>query len=220
MISRLPTLFTKPCAPGRREARREARRDIILDAATRSFMEHGYAGTTMSAIAATLGGSKGTLWGHFPGKDVLFAAVLDRATASFRTQLQQTLNPADDILVALRRFCTRFLDKLTSPEGLALFRLVVGEAGRFAEVGQMFYVRGPQVTQALLADFLDLAMHQGRLRQANPRDAAQLLIQMCMSGSHYRLLMGLEAAASPLAKAQDVTRALDMFVRAYGVEPG
>ena len=210
----------EPLAPAclsRREVRRQSRRDTILDVATHSFMELGYAGTTMSAIAAALGGSKGTLWGYFPSKELLFAAVLDRATSSFREQLSQTLNPDDDIDVALQRFCTRFLDRLTSPEGLALFRLVIGETGRFAEVGQMFYVRGPQVTQGLLADFLDAAMSLGRLRQADPREAAQLLMQMCMAGGHYRLLMGMDAKVSPATKARDVALALEVFGRAYGV---
>ena len=50
--------FASPCS--RREARRLTRREAILDVAQASFMEYGYAGTTMSAIAAMLGGSKGT----------------------------------------------------------------------------------------------------------------------------------------------------------------
>ena len=69
---------TSPLCPSRREARRQSRREAILDVAAQSFLEHGYAGTTMSAIAATLGGSKGTLWSYFASKEVLFAAVIDR----------------------------------------------------------------------------------------------------------------------------------------------
>jgi hypothetical protein len=52
--------------PSRREARRLSRREAILEVAERSFLEQGYAATTMSAIAAELGGSKGTLWSYLP----------------------------------------------------------------------------------------------------------------------------------------------------------
>ncbi|WP_156106301.1 TetR/AcrR family transcriptional regulator, partial [Sphingobium sp. ba1] len=77
----------------RREARRLDRRDTILTVAKAYFLEHGYAGTTMSGIAAALGGSKGTLWNHFPSKEDLFSAVLDRVATAYRAQLSQILDP-------------------------------------------------------------------------------------------------------------------------------
>lgn len=210
-----PELADTPGARTRREARREERRQIILDAATRSFMDQGYAGTTMTAIATTLGGSKGTLWSHFPSKDVLFAAVVDRATESFRAQLSQALNPEDELNEALRLFCSRFLARLTSPEGLALYRLVIGETGRTPEIGQIFHARGPQIIQRLLANFLAAAMANGQLRTEDSSDAAQLLMQMCLSGSHHHLLMGRTDMVQPGAMDRDIDRALTLFLRAY-----
>src|SRR4026208_346391 len=68
-----------PCL-SRREARRRDRRGAIIGVARRSFLNNGYAATTMSSIAAELGGSKGTLWSYFPGKEELFAAVLRETT--------------------------------------------------------------------------------------------------------------------------------------------
>src|SRR3546814_1468365 len=44
----------------RREERKTQRRASILEVARRSFFEKGYAATTMSGIAATLGGSQST----------------------------------------------------------------------------------------------------------------------------------------------------------------
>src|SRR3546814_14236049 len=71
----------------RREERKTQRRASILEVARRSFFEKGYAATTMSGIAATLGGSKSTLWRYFSSKEELFAAVLDDATAEFKREL-------------------------------------------------------------------------------------------------------------------------------------
>src|SRR3546814_18750006 len=57
---------------GRRQARRDEnharKRRKILEIAGRHFLDHGYAAATMSAIASELGGSKTTLWDHFPSK--------------------------------------------------------------------------------------------------------------------------------------------------------
>jgi AcrR family transcriptional regulator len=204
-----------PRCPTRREARREARRETILDVAAKSFLEHGYAATTMSGIAAALGGSKGTLWSHFPSKEVLFAAVIDQVTQAFRAQLSLILNPRDGIEPALRRFCVEFLRKVTSPEAIALHRLVVGEANRFPEMGRIFYERAPRQTQELLAAFIGEAMDNGLLRRDDPLHAARQLTGLCMYGCHQQLLMAVVEGASDAAIEADVERAMTAFLRAY-----
>ena len=210
---------TLPCpAPSRREANRLSRREAILDVAAASFLEHGYAGTTMSAIAAKLGGSKGTLWSYFESKEVLFAAVIERVTDAFRAQLLVILNTRDAIGPALRRFCAEFLRKITSPEAIALHRLVVGETNRFPEVGRIFYARGPQLTQRLLADFIEAAMARGELRSDDALTAARQLTALCMYGGHQQMLMGLAQALTPEAIQAEVDRATATFLRAYATE--
>lgn len=199
----------------RREARRTARRDAILDVAAQSFLDHGYAATTMSAIAATLGGSKGTLWSYFASKDVLFAAVIDRVTEAFRAQLSPILHPRDGIERALRRFCEEFLRKVTSPEAIALHRLVIGETKRFPELGRIFYERAPRQIQRLLGDFLEQAMETGELRRDDPLVAARQLTGLCLYGGHQQLLMGVIDEFPPEAVAAEVDRAMNAFLRAY-----
>jgi AcrR family transcriptional regulator len=202
--------------PSRREANREARREAILDVAAGWFLEHGYAGTTMSAIAGELGGSKGTLWSYFPSKEKLFAAVIERVSESFRAQLATILNPADgDVEATLRRYARQFITKITLPEGIALHRLVVGEANRFPEMGRIFFEHAPRLTQALLADYLATAMAKGQLRLDDPLCAAQNLSGLCMAGCHQRLMMRMiDRASSELIEA-DVERVVPAFMRAY-----
>lgn len=202
--------------PSRREANREARRDAILDVAAQWFLEHGYAGTTMSAIAAALGGSKGTLWNYFPAKEQLFAAVIERVAESFRAQLLEILNPDDnDVEATLRRYVSKFLTKVTSPEGVALHRLVVGEANRFPEIGQIFFEYAPRLTQAMLADYLAAAMEHGQLRKDDPLCAAQNLSGLCMAGCHQRLMMGVIDKADAAMIEADVERVVPVFMRSY-----
>ena len=204
-------------SPGRREANRLSRRETILDVAQRSFMEHGYDGTTMSGIAAELGGSKGTLWSYFPSKEALFAAVVDRATQEFRRQLTVILNPEDELEVTLKRFCERYLAKVTSNEGIALYRLVIGESSRFPELGRIFYERAPRQTQLLLAEFIAGAQSRGQLQEIEPLRAAQDLIGLCMSGHYQMRLTGLIDDISGEELAQDIDAALTTFLRAYRV---
>lgn len=55
-----------------------ARRDKILDAAERLFVQQGFRGTTMEAIAEAVAMSKVTVYGYFKDKDAVFAAVAER----------------------------------------------------------------------------------------------------------------------------------------------
>lgn len=206
---------TLDVAPTRREARRQSRREAILDVAQRSFLENGYAGTTMSAIAAALGGSKGTLWNHFPSKEVLFGAMLDRATDDFRRELSQVLQRRNRVDVALRDFCREFLAKLASDEAVALFRLAVGESQRFPELGRIFFERGPGRTRELLAGYLAEAMADGQLRHADPLEAAANFTGLCLAGCHLQLQMGVIAQATQRLIEDETRRVVSMFLRAY-----
>jgi AcrR family transcriptional regulator len=58
--------------------RGKATAERILDAAEALFAEHGFAGTAIRDIAARVGLNPASLYNHFPGKQELYEAVLDR----------------------------------------------------------------------------------------------------------------------------------------------
>ncbi len=74
--------------PASRTPQRERRartRAALLRAAGRVFAEHGYHQSTLEAVAAGAGVSKGALYHHFPSKEQLFLALLeDRLGAGVR----------------------------------------------------------------------------------------------------------------------------------------
>ncbi len=59
------------------EARKDARRKVLLDAATRMFGVNGYHGATVPMIVAEAGSSVGSFYAHFRNKEDIFAAVLE-----------------------------------------------------------------------------------------------------------------------------------------------
>jgi AcrR family transcriptional regulator len=59
------------------EARKDARRKKLLDAATRMFGTHGYHAATVPMIVADADSSVGSFYMHFRNKEDIFAAVLE-----------------------------------------------------------------------------------------------------------------------------------------------
>jgi AcrR family transcriptional regulator len=201
--------------PSRREARKADRRRAILEVAERSFMEHGFGNTSMSTIAAKLGGSKTTLWSYFPSKDTLFAAVLDHKIAAFQRALDEALIPTGGTAAALTRFGRLFLAKVLSPQSTALHRLIVSEAERFPQVGEAFAGRGPDRVRVRLAHYMGEEMAAGRLRAGDPNRAARQFLALCQSGCYLdRLWRARQEDASDTEA--DVAAAVDTFMRGWG----
>ena len=72
----LPSDIAADASACPRAASRDLRRKAILDIARDIFLSQGYAATSMSQVAARLGGSKGTLYNYFSSKEELFSAMV------------------------------------------------------------------------------------------------------------------------------------------------
>ncbi len=66
-------------APTRQQRRKLRTSAAILDAAEALFLERGYLGTTVEQIAEGADVALGSLYGHFAGKEGVYAALVDRA---------------------------------------------------------------------------------------------------------------------------------------------
>ena len=70
------------------------RRDSIVDEATRLFAERGYAGASMADLAERVGLRKASLFHHFPSKELLYAAVLERPVNELGAVVSQAIDRA------------------------------------------------------------------------------------------------------------------------------
>jgi len=74
----------------------------VVEVATRLFAEQGYDGTSIEAVQAAAGVSRGSLYHHFPGKEALFWAVLEEVGARIAQQGAEVAQDAPDPVAALR----------------------------------------------------------------------------------------------------------------------
>src|SRR5258705_1293380 len=96
----------------------ERRRPLVLDVAFELFLEHGYDGTSMDAVARAAGVTKPVVYDCFASKEELFTALLRRAETRVLGQIAAALprGPArDDPELGLGAAPTAFLQAGGAP---------------------------------------------------------------------------------------------------------
>lgn len=116
----------------------ERRRPLVLDAAFKLFLRHGYEGTSMEAIADAAGVTKPVVYSCYPGKDELFKALLAREEERVLAEVTAVL-PASvergDLNRILTEAFTAFLRAVSaSPEAYRV--IFLGEGGANAAVAR------------------------------------------------------------------------------------
>ena len=75
------------------EARAEAQRQRILDAAQQCFIEHGFHGASMAVIAETAQMSAGLIYRYFESKSAIILAIVEGQLVLLREQISLNTRP-------------------------------------------------------------------------------------------------------------------------------
>jgi AcrR family transcriptional regulator len=193
---------------------RDERRDAILSIAREVFMEEGYAAASMSAIAARIGGSKGTLYNYFRSKAELFVAVIQSQCDLQQNQLFDL--PDRDLRTFLLQLAGRFARLMLSEEVLTIHRIVVAEATRFPEIGEALYEAGPKRGKARLVSYLREAMAEGRMKPADPERAAEQAMELALAGLYRRRLWNVGPPPTDAEIDANIEAGVATFMAAYG----
>ena len=204
----------KACGPGR--PKDLEKRAAILEAAKDLFLEHGFDGTSMDAIATQAGVSKLTVYSHFTDKECLFTeAVREKCaeqmpTALFDVDVSGSLR---DQLIAIAQ---AFFALVTSDASISLHRLLTTGAGGSSKLAQKFWEAGPQALQCAFCGFLEREVAAGQLQIADVRRAAEQFFCLIKGDLHARQLCGCANASFDKAEVDaHLAAAVDMFMRAY-----
>ncbi len=133
-------------------ARPKAKEQEVLDVATEYFLEHGYQGASINAMARSSGISKESIYRYFSSKKQLFEAVIGRELVEYRRALDHldSILKSLDLRAALIMVVETTLALITTDRTLALRRLIFDEATRSPDVGQHYYKIGPGRAYAVL----------------------------------------------------------------------
>ena len=186
----------------------------ILHAAREEFLRHGYGAASMDGVALAAGVSKPTLYVYFGSKRDLFEAIIRQEPERYALMLSGGSGRAN-VLSKLLRFGRSIVDFLLSPETVASYRMVVAEAGRLPELGEIFYANGPVKFLDRLEEFIAQSMKNGALRSENPRTAAEHLIGLVRGDLQLCALLGITARLTQGRIDAVIRSGVDTFYRAY-----
>src|SRR5262249_27983765 len=100
---------------GARIEQGQATRQQLVDVATRLFAKDGYQGTSIEAVLAATGMSRGALYHHFRRKDALFEAGAGRVAAGIAAAAGRSACAARTAAGALRAGCAAWLRLAEDP---------------------------------------------------------------------------------------------------------
>ena len=194
----------------------EARRQAIIDVAREIFVTEGLADTSMSLIAARLGGSKGTLYNYFPSKEALFAAVIISDCEIKQARLFDSIQaPAIEARAGLAELGRRYSHLALSDDVIRISRVVIAESVKFPHLGQVLNESGPQRGRTRIAAYVEGWMHVGQLRQANAMLFVEQFCEMCLGTFYRQRLMNLVCLPSDILLAEKVEQAVGVMMLAY-----
>ncbi len=185
-------------------------RQHILWKAKDVFLEQGFEGASMDAVAARAQTTKRTLYAHFENKQRLFLAVVDLVRDLLCAKLRTPGDYADDPTEAVLRFCGQCRRTFLWKPTIRTCRLGIAEAERFPQGSAGFY-------EALFGTARERIEHFLRDRFGLPPEqsgsVADELLDRTLQPSFMRALFGVEPIPDEWVDDEAANRAVATSVR-------
>lgn len=206
----------------RAESRAERTRGAIISAAADQFLDKGFLGASMDEIAEAAHVSKQTVYAHFSSKEALFLAMVQGLTGAAGDEFQDRLadpTGGQPVEAFLFDFAVLQLTIVMTPRLMQLRRTVIGEVGRFPQLGRALHEKGPTRSIERLEHAFAVYGEKGDLAIDNPRRAAFFFNWLIMGGPvNDVMLLGNGAILDKAAIVSHAREAVRIFLAAYALD--
>ncbi|MEI9428030.1 TetR/AcrR family transcriptional regulator [Mesorhizobium sp. Cs1299R1N3] len=195
---------------------KEEKRVASVAAATKLFFEQGYGATSLQQIAKLADVSTATLFKRYPTKASLFEAIVEE----FWT-LESGCHA--DVLVgdpnaSLRKIGRDYADRMRQPRMVAIFRLIIAEALRFPDLGQMLFDRGFEPYLDRLSAYVIEEAQAGNLVVPDAKLAAQAFLATIAGQAFWPELMAPGCGGTDKDLSVIIDEAVATFLARYGAK--
>ena len=185
----LPVVFGRMATPQLRYSAAD-RREQILNVATPLFARRGYQGTTTKQIAERAGINEALIFRHFPSKDDLYWAVIERKieAVALREELREKLQVCAEDVELFTMLGADMLEKRAKDQTLS--RLLLFSALENHTLSNRFFRTYVADYYDVLAGFIRERIALGKFRKVDPLLAARGFLGMVIYHSWVQELFG------------------------------
>lgn len=188
----------------------ELRRKALLEHARAEFVKHGIHGVSLNEVARLAGGSKATIVKLFGSKAGLFSALIAEELAQLSTSIdyEGIMNPSElTIGDSLFRLGHAILRSYLTPEGISIYRSLIGGGEEVNELARRFYQDGQLKHVSMVASILEHWRGMGIRSDADIMGEAGRFTHMLRSGIHERAVLGLTNESFGEMEVEEIARA-------------
>lgn len=192
----------------------EEKHEEIFQAAVEEFQERGFRDASMDRVSARAGASKRTVYKHFESKEKLFQELVRRHWARFASSLEVSYEKGRNIRDQLTDLGHAQGQLFTSPDVMAMTRLVMSEVLRSPELVEENQQKTDYKAyfQAMLRDAVD----DGQLKTDDPNSAADEFIALLKGKAFWPVILGAPVV-TPDEMAKMVDDSVALIMSRYGV---
>lgn len=184
----------------------------ILDAAQAEFMAEGFAAASTNRILERFGGSKPTMFRHFPTKRAMYEAVVTRIASRWPETIELESLAGDPPEQWLTAFATRAVRWILSEENVFLGRMAVIEGRDGSHAAELYRRHASQPIEAALAARFRRWTEDRVLASPDPARDATSFLDLTLTGPVSRRLYGIEQTMDDEALARHVAHAVGLFL--------
>lgn len=164
--------------PTQRETVRKS--EQLIGIATDFFVEHGFSGTTIEAIAAAANMGKQAVYTRYSDKEALFDAVIRRLKEQ---AIFQELPSNDDHRIAegLPQRIRAIFQETSGPDSMTITKLAMRQGHRFPELVLLLVEGTLERYTRPLAAYLDARKRAGEIRDINSLEAASMCVDLILA---------------------------------------
>jgi AcrR family transcriptional regulator len=184
----------------------------ILDAATATFLAQGFSRTTLDQVAEVAHVSKTTLYGRFPTKELLFAAVVNAAVQTL--QVPMHLTPTSGTLKErLIQAGIGLAAATLTAESIALMRVTLAETDAFPEVARAGFQIGFDACVRCIAECLAATTAEDQIALATP--IAERFVEMALHPLYMHAFFGADLGYLRDRAVRDVAEVAEILLATH-----
>jgi AcrR family transcriptional regulator len=189
------------------------RRDVLLEAATREFLERGFRDCSIDHISRVSGVSKTTIYRQYPSKEALFEVVaLQTAEGMTKFADAVVLDPADPE-TSLRALARAIYRSQAEDRYRELFRLLIAETPHLPDLARRVRNQMNEGLLMRLTAYFRPLIAAGRMCHPDPLHAATSF--SVLAAGSFRLL--LNAAGTEQEERDKLDADVTLFLRGVGL---